>query len=466
MPFENSLLLLNVQRFLKLNCDFSKPVLLAFSGGPDSTCLFHLLLTCRQKTPFDLQIAHIDHGWREESSKEARALKLQCEALGLPFHLKTLDPSKIKGNLEAECREERLRFFREICQKQKCQAVFLAHHGDDQGETVLKKILEGSALPHFAGLQAITSLNELTLWRPLLEFSKKQIEAWLLENRLSSIADQTNLDSRFLRGRLRTTVMPWLSHHFGKEVNRSLCRVAQEAAELKEFLDQRLQPWMDQVNHGVFGSFLDLRTHSPSSRFEIRHVIQRFCEQGNQMVSRSLANTATELILQGAGDKVMMMGKMMLYIDRKRLFFLPLEENDPNPSLQFSHEQQSWGKWMMIERSTTDFSTTSSWEDAWKGKCEVVLPKGNYWLGAAQMNARYGIKNSISKWWTKYKIPAFLRKKVPVLWSQEGIIHEFLTGKTRVKQDPSLPLIRIALVYTNEPTGFSRVKNVESETVV
>src|SRR5262245_9574892 len=108
-----------------------KKVLLALSGGADSTALLYGLLN----EPVELGIVHIDHSWREESGVEALELKKRYSSI--PFYLKKLDPKDISGNLEEGCRLARLDFYRQICERERYEAVFLAHHSDDQAETVL-----------------------------------------------------------------------------------------------------------------------------------------------------------------------------------------------------------------------------------------------------------------------------------------------------------------------------------------
>src|SRR5262245_21228397 len=125
--------------FLKRHLDASRPVLLAFSGGPDSLALLHLLLDYRQQHPLTLHLAHVDHGWRSGSAAEAAKLKLQAEALGLPFHSCRLSDEDRQGNLEAAGREARLRFFRQLSSQFDCQAVILGHQADDVAETCLKR---------------------------------------------------------------------------------------------------------------------------------------------------------------------------------------------------------------------------------------------------------------------------------------------------------------------------------------
>ena len=106
----------------------SDPFILGLSGGADSLSLFYALLAC--KIPFI--IAHIDHGWREQSENEAKQLSQLAIAHNIPFYLKKLDPRQIQGNLESGCRKERYLFFKELCKETGAQGVILGHHANVQ----------------------------------------------------------------------------------------------------------------------------------------------------------------------------------------------------------------------------------------------------------------------------------------------------------------------------------------------
>lgn len=216
-------------------------LLLGLSGGPDSMALFHLLR--RLKAPF--QAAHVDHGWREESSLEAAKLAEICQKTEVPFHLKRLEPPK-GGNLEEKGRLARLAFFKEICSEEKLRGVALAHHADDQAETVLKRVFEGASLPKLKGLALESEVEGVTIYRPLLKIRKKEILAWLQQEKIPYFSDSTNEDSRFLRTRLREDLLPTLSKSFGKEITPSLCRLGEAAAELQDYLETLIAPYRNQ----------------------------------------------------------------------------------------------------------------------------------------------------------------------------------------------------------------------------
>jgi tRNA(Ile)-lysidine synthase len=412
-------------------------VLLAFSGGPDSLAMLHILLEYRKKHSFFLALAHVNHGWRLESSQEAEMIKQMGKALGLTVHVKVLDPKSIEGNLEAACREERLVFFSSLCRQHDYQAVLLAHHADDRAETVLKRILEGAGLTSLSGLSPLTEIGGIPLWRPLLGISKQKILDWLHGRGLSGFQDSTNLDSRFMRGRFRTKILPYLSDAFGKQINESLWRLGEEVHELKSYLNQQLKFYFDKVQETRAGVFLDLSKNLPTSIFELKCLIRSICESQGCFFSRESVEKAALLLNEGKANKSFEQGGSTLYIDRHRLFlsmqplpWLPEEEL----LLDEGRATVFYGSWKIsVLPACFDSSRRSDWLKVWQGSCEVVLPKGLYTLRPPKSNASYGAKGKLGDWWTDHKVPAFLRSVAPVVCNQKGVCYEFLSGETNVE---------------------------------
>lgn len=426
-PLERSLL-----HFLSKHHQQHQPLLLALSGGPDSLAMLHVFMQIRKSTSIKLGIAHVNHGWREESGQEAEELSRLAEHLQVPFHLKSLDPAQLPGNLEAASRAERLRFFKELCQQHGYQAVVLAHHADDHSETVLKRIFEGASLPNIVGLQPITTVEEVILWRPWLSIHKSEIVEWLDHKQFVPFQDRTNLDPKFMRGRMRTQIIPSLTQTFGKDIAKSLCYLGQEAAELGEYLKGYLQPYLEGIETGPFGDLLDLSKRCPSSLFELKFLIRELCKRNNLMSHRSLVQTICDLVWEGKSNRQINVGAYYIYIDRKRVFICSRVLENIEKRLPIKMGQSFYGPWEVYVEPVKEVSETNSgWREVWKGRASVVLPPGDYWLGPPQMRAPYpGDKSPISKWWSNEKIPAFLRSWVPVIWNSDNRIqHEFLTSR-------------------------------------
>lgn len=416
-----------VKNFLQTNCVPTDKILLGLSGGPDSLALLYLLLPFQKKMFAELGVAHVDHRWRPESTQEAQQLADLAKTLGLPFHLKTLDPNQLQGNLEAASREERINFFKAVCQENTYKAVLLGHQADDQAETVLKRICEGSNLIYLSALKSITKIDGLTLWRPLLAVSKKEILHWLCDREHHAFEDSTNLNTKYLRGRFRTQIIPELASNFGKEVSQSLCHIGQEAQELKAYLDDTLKHYLSKIEHGPLGAWLDFSESMPH-KFALKHLLFEMARPENIFLTRTQAEIACELIISGKADKKIELGTHELHIDRKHVFLITSMPTVASEVQIIPGQQFAYGPWKVSVEEGSN-SNLLGWKQVWRGQLRVTMPLEDCYLGPPSLQAPYPGHSPLSRWWTKQKVPAFMRSIIPVIWSQKKIRHEFLSGR-------------------------------------
>ena len=268
------------------------PLLVGFSGGPDSMALLHLLLEFK----LELKVAHVDHGWREESREEADRLERHVQSLKLPFYRRRLDGVAQK---EDPAREARFAFFQELYRELGCQALVLGHHADDQSETVLKRVLEGASLPALGGIRPLSVKDGMTLWRPLLTVDKPAIREWLEKRGLFSVEDRTNLDSRFLRGRMRTAIIPELEKQFGKGVADNLCRLGETAQELSDYLDRKVRRYEDLMVEDASEWRVDLSGCYPLEPLEIKAFLKKWSEKNKIFLSHPALQTLYEILEKG-----------------------------------------------------------------------------------------------------------------------------------------------------------------------
>lgn len=423
-----------VEQFLRQYLDLSRPFLLALSGGPDSLCLFYCLLTCQEKIPFVFHVAHVDHGWRPESQKEAQILKNLMKLYQIPYHEQQLNPEDMTGNLEAACRLARYQFFAALCQDYALQGVLIGHQRDDQIETVLKKILEGSPLASLGGLKSCITLYGVEVFRPLLNVTKQEILNWLNEKKIHPFEDCTNEDPRFLRTRMRQTLIPLLNKEFGKRVESSFLSIGEEAQELRDYLDEQVQEGLKNILESPWGSCLDLQVSFPSHLYELKHLLRRFFSRCGLSLPRSLLLEIARMLKENTANRVFKIMDISIWVDRRRLFVLlsyPHWNKEPVLMNWGSQELEGWKIEVKEVEGKTITQPVTSWREAWQGNCLVYLPLKDYQLGLAKANTPYhGKTRSISKWLNNHKIPSFLTSIVPVIWHNQEIYHEFLTGKS------------------------------------
>lgn len=300
--------------FLNKHWDQKKPLLLGYSGGPDSKALLYALLEC-DVVP---HLAHVDHGWREESREEAKLLSEEAAKLGCPFFSIRLE---LKEKKEDEARQARFAFFATLSPQY--DALLLAHQADDLAETVLKRILEGAHLTYLGGMQPISSQQGMKLWRPLLNVRRNEILQFLEERCLQPIIDSSNSDPVYLRSRMRSAMFPFLNECFGKETTENLILLSQRAHELKSYLDRQIErvrvqkgPW------GVFAYLNGLET------IEQRHLLQKIAREESLVLSREVLNTLLKWVNGGQKSKCLVVKTKKILVDEGRVWFFSLNPKD------------------------------------------------------------------------------------------------------------------------------------------
>ncbi|MDM7324793.1 MAG: tRNA lysidine(34) synthetase TilS [Thermus sp.] len=215
------------------------PLVLAVSGGGDSVALAHLV----RRAGREAVVAHLDHALRPESGKDMAFVKALAARLGFPFFAERVEVGRIaqeRGeNLEAVAREIRYAFLHRVAREVKARAILTAHTLDDQAETVLLKLLQGTA----RGL-GIREKEGLVV-RPLLAFRREELRAFLRQLGEAWREDPTNQDLSLDRNYLRLTVFPLLLERFPK-AQEALSRFAfvreEEDAHLEKEAQARLLP--------------------------------------------------------------------------------------------------------------------------------------------------------------------------------------------------------------------------------
>ena len=217
--------------------------LVGVSGGVDSVCLLHLLIASRLP---GLQIVHLDHGLRGEASTgDAVFVEELAAKLGLPFHARRVDAAVLAREnacgIEEAGRRARQSFFADMIRETQSRAVFLAHHADDQAETVLWNLLRGSGLRGAGGIRERADLQvqgtSLALLRPLLEITKSQLLDYAKLHGLAWREDATNAEPEAAtRNRLRHELIPQLERALERPVVPALARFAELAREDHDYL--------------------------------------------------------------------------------------------------------------------------------------------------------------------------------------------------------------------------------------
>lgn len=216
-------------------------VLVGYSGGPDSTCMLHLLNRCG----IDMVAAHLHHGQRSEADTELTLAEAFCETLSIPFLAGRADVPRMSQDfgisLEEAGRRARYAFFEQAAHRMECNLIATAHTIDDHVETVIFNLTRGSGM---GGLRGIPQRRGIII-RPLLAFSRAESKAYCEEHGLWTHDDPANTDLTYSRARIRLRVIPELEK-VNIELRRSVARFAEIVGEEDDFLDSAAAANLEQ----------------------------------------------------------------------------------------------------------------------------------------------------------------------------------------------------------------------------
>jgi tRNA(Ile)-lysidine synthase len=216
-------------------------VLVALSGGLDSTVLLHLLRFAPGLPRLDVVAAHLDHDMRPESSADAHWVRGLCAAWRVPL---ATDRAEHRLRSEDDARRARYAFLARVREESCARWVVTAHHADDQAETVLFRILRGTGV---GGLAGVPDRGPDGLVRPLLPFWREQILRYARDRRISWREDGSNADPRFARNAIRGQLLPQAEALVAAGARRSLVRLARVAGREEAAWASLVAPCLDAL---------------------------------------------------------------------------------------------------------------------------------------------------------------------------------------------------------------------------
>ncbi len=229
-------------------------LLLAVSGGLDSRVMLDLFCTLAEDWQLTLVVGHVHHQLRgEQADADAEFVSELARGYGLPVWTEKVEVRQFAQeqhlSLEAAARKLRYCALGEMCRQAGCHAVVTAHTRDDQVETILAHLLRGTGLAGLAGMAArrLSAEGEVTILRPLLPFSRAQLQVYAGQRSLRWREDASNIDVVFLRNRIRHELMPLLRTRFNPAFEQSLLRLATIAAQLQIDLEEQAAAALNHV---------------------------------------------------------------------------------------------------------------------------------------------------------------------------------------------------------------------------
>ncbi len=430
----------------------AKPLLVGVSGGPDSLCLLDLLV----KERYEITIAHLNHGLREDADIDAEYVKKIAQKYRLPMIYDELDvkhyASKNSLSVEAAARVLRYRFLFDRADKIGAQAVLVGHTADDQVETIMLHILRGTGLQGLQGMPVVSMPNQwsdtIPLIRPLLMVWRSEVLAYLAEREIHPVIDSSNKDQRYMRNRIRHELFPFLES-YNPAFKKSLFRMANILEGDYQLITSIVDAtWLDCVlktddDYVMFQKEKFLSQPRAIQRHLLRKGVAAVRQHNDDLDFRTI-NDAVEFIRNPIRSRSrILLDDVSIYLRNDHILLAsdlskvdqrnwPMIDSDTIVKLAVPQIHNFAGGWQLhidrlransvllaeIEQNSDLFS---AWFDAAKLQFPLWLRTRKAGDRMAPLGMQHGTMK-ISVLMINHKIPQSVRNKIPIIVSGEEII--------------------------------------------
>ena len=344
------------QRLVSLNAP-GRRLTLALSGGLDSVVLLDMLLAARHSLDFSLSAVHVNHQLSPHAADWADFCTALCAQQNIPIQVKKVQVARrSRLGLEAAARVARYQAFAEL----DTELLLLAHHLDDQIETMLQNLLRGAGLSGAAGMpqcrpQALGPTgHNLTLARPLLEAPRASLLAYAQKRNLRWIEDESNADTTFTRNFLRHEVLPVIERRF-PAYRDTLARAAQHFAEADGLLGELAALDLSLVLHAEKLQLAPLAQLSPARAMNVLRAY--LAQQGLPVLDSERLREWLRQLLGARGDRRVALGVAGLTLRRYR-----------------------GAAWVEQDNSGFDPDGNPNWQVTWHGERKLKLDDLGFYL--------------------------------------------------------------------------------------
>ncbi len=322
-------------------------VLLALSGGVDSVVLLHALVSLRKQEGFVLSAVHVHHGLRAEADADAEFVQALCAQLDVKIVVVRVQVGP--GNLEAEARDARYRALHAQAQQEDADVIALAHHADDQVETILMHWMRG------AGGQGLAGMRELSgnLWRPLLTLPRAHLENAAKEIGAAWCEDASNQDVTLMRNALRHRVLPEL-RAIWPGFETSVARAARLTAMDEDWAEHEAALWLEQhASQHPACLFVPVEACTQLMPSLQRRVLRRMCGHLGFVPDMDLTDRLMQLLQVPDGSINLLSGTRAVRTDI-RLHFMPqhpvlLQPGYLHMEAQTAQVGTAQGRWQVFD---------------------------------------------------------------------------------------------------------------------
>ena len=386
----------------------------ALSGGVDSMVLLAAMLRLAGKAR--VVAFHVDHGLHAESARWAEQCERAADALGVAFQSArvTIPGGSEHGGPEAAAREARYDALRKLMSSG--DVLLTAHHGDDQLETLLLRMLRGSGVRGLTGIHELAEFGPGYLARPLLEFTRAEVTAQALRWHLTWIDDPANAELRFDRSYLRARVLPAL-HERWPAAQRAAARLARQMAEAEQVLEYVAADDARDVAdlHRLPCAHVRRLTSARQANL-LRFVIRTL---DLPMPSSAHLEQLRDAILRGhpGGRAQVTWPGVAAHIYREHAYLLPTDSRSPARSS--AGELAVGREWQGLSGSLRLVPAEAGFPDEWaRSGIDVRFRSG----GERFRPANHRHSKTLKHWFQENGVVPWMRDRIPLLFRQQTLI--------------------------------------------
>ncbi len=308
-----------IKKYVDISCEST--FIVGFSGGWDSMCLLDIMNKLSNEYGFLLVAAHLNHNWRgKESEAEKERCLAFCDENDITFISDTL-PEGVKAS-ELVAREMRYDFFKKCAEEFEADAILTAHTKSDNAETILYRIIKGTGLNGLEGIKEIRDLSGFKVIRPILNFSRKDIEEYCIKNELYPNNDSSNTNIKYARNNIRQNIMPAI-RHINPNIENSLITLADIAAGNNKVINELMQNIENQITLGnkwLTQNFLILNS-AIKQHFVYKLLINNDLEPGFAKI-QEIINFITDNQKSKTGKTLSITNDKWLFVSHKYTYFI------------------------------------------------------------------------------------------------------------------------------------------------
>ncbi len=311
-----------LKKYVNISCEST--FIVGFSGGWDSMCLLDIMNKLSKEYGFLLVAAHLNHNWRgKESEAEKERCLLFCEENDITFISDTLSEGTKATELIA--REMRYDFFKRCAEEFEADAILTAHTKSDNAETILYRIIKGTGLNGLEGIREIRDLGGFKVIRPILNFSRKDIEEYCITNELYPNNDSSNSNTKYARNNIRHNIMPAIKH-INPNIENALITLADIASGNNRVINELMQNIENQITVGdkwLTQNFLILNS-AIKQHFVYKLLVKNDLEPSFSKI-QELINFISENQKSKTGKTLSVANDKWLFVSGKYTYFIHSE---------------------------------------------------------------------------------------------------------------------------------------------